>query len=50
MVFRHGAVLGLSELATVVGSKGLGSHVPEVRRIPVSALNLSCAFILEKCQ
>lgn len=36
MVVRHGALLGLGEIAKTIGGKGLGKYGSEVRDIPVS--------------
>lgn len=36
MVVRHGAVLGLAEIARAVGFEGLGAFADEIRDIPVS--------------
>lgn len=39
MTVRHGAVLGLAEIAKAVGLEGLGACGDEVRDIPVSFSN-----------
>lgn len=39
MIFRHGAILGLAEVAAVAGREGLGTFSDEIRQIPVSYIN-----------
>lgn len=36
MVVRHGAVLGLAEIAMVIGASGLSEVTAEIRGLPVS--------------
>lgn len=46
MVHRHGAILGLAELARVVGRDGFATLAIEILRLPVSFALLLVAFIV----
>lgn len=42
MVVRHGAVLGLAEIAKVIGAAGLNEVTAEIRDLPVSVYATHC--------
>lgn len=50
MVIRHGAVLGLAEIAKVVGEEGLSEVGTQVRTLPVSLFTIHYSHCLPPAQ